>query len=188
MKRLVAGLLVVAGGFGVMAAEAGGASIGKAKPCHRTEAYIPAGWCQPTKADMTEDWLAFKADYPIPYHTSGHFNGDAVKDEAWILYDEARKDWGVFVFLSQKGGGFAQYEVFKDQFGKINPQFISIRAAEKGEYETACGKGYWECAKGEPKKMTVKAGGALIMGPYESGGTELVYWHKTAFKKVSLDD
>ena len=33
---------------------------------------------------------------------------------------------------------------------------MGIAKVKPGEYETACGKGYWECGKDEPEKLKTK--------------------------------
>jgi hypothetical protein len=33
---------------------------------------------------------------------------------------------------------------------------MGIAGVKPGQYETACGKGYWECGKDEPEKLSTK--------------------------------
>jgi len=155
--------------------------------CNHSELYISKGWCQPTKSDYKDDWLTFKKQLPTPFHASGWFNGDRKKDEAWILFDSQHSKWGVFIFLQQDGGKYQTVKLSESTVADLSPQFISIQTAELGEHETACGKGYWECSKGEPAIVTLKMNG-LIKSPYESGGASLIYWQNGKFEEVPLSD
>lgn len=155
--------------------------------CNRTESYIPKGWCQPTTSDYKGDWLAFRKRVPIPFHTSGWFNGDKKRDEAWILFDSSWQRWAIFIFLKENGDKYEMIKLRETTFTNLSPQFINISIAPPGEHETACGKGYWECAEGEPAKVVLQENG-LIISPYESGGASLVYRKDGHFKEVSLND
>ena len=73
------------------------------------------------------------------------------------------------------------------KFSDPPPQTTQINAVDPGDHETACGKGYWECSKGEPAKITLKMNG-LVEGPYEQGGSSLIYWKNGKFEEVLLDD
>jgi tetratricopeptide (TPR) repeat protein len=155
--------------------------------CVRTEPYIPQGWCQPTQADFSADWLEYKKSTPIPYHASGRFNNDNELDEAWILFDQNRKNWGVFVFLKENEQEYKFFKIEENMFIDIKPQAVQINASDPGVIETACGKGYWECSKDEQPKLDLKLNG-LTVGPFDHGGTIIVYWENGKFKKISLDD
>jgi hypothetical protein len=183
MNRTLIPLLVVASlfGLGIPAADA------KTPRCERTKIYIPIGWCEPTRADYRGDWLRFKKETPIPFHISGYFNGDGQKDEAWILFDEHRKNWGVFVFLNQGEGLFTTLQIDDTRFEDLSPQTTQLQLLDNTVHETACGKGYWECAQNEPAKVKIKNNGFLL-SPYEQGGAQIVYWEDGQFKKVFLND
>jgi hypothetical protein len=145
------------------------------------------GWCQPTASDYKGDWLAFAKDVPVPFHTSGWFNEDNKKDEAWILFDSNRQKWGIFIFLQQDNGQHQIIKLSESTFADLLPQFINISTVEPGEYDTACGKGYWECSEGEPAKVVLRTSG-LVNSPYESGGASLIYWQNGRFEEVPLND
>jgi hypothetical protein len=43
-----------------------------------------------------------------------------------------------------------------------NAEPMAIDLAEPNTYQTACGKGYWECAANEPNSITLANAGVLI--------------------------
>jgi hypothetical protein len=151
--------------------------INASAKCLRSEPYIPVGWCQPTESDYTGDWLEYRKEVPIPFHISGLFDGDTKQDEAWILYNENRTKWGVFVFVKQSDKKYKPVKIREYTFADLLPQTIQLRRVDPGEYGT----------EGEPAKVTLKTHGFMI-GAYDKGGTSLIYWNNGKFDEVLLDD
>ena len=145
--------------------------------CLRSEPYIPVAWCQPTDSDYSGDWSAYRKEVPNPFHIIGYFDGDTNKDEAWILFDESRTKWGVFVFIKQSDKKYKSVKIREYTFADLLPQTIQLRRVDPGEYET----------EDEPAKVTLKTNGFMI-GAYDKGGTSLIYWDNGKFGEVLLDD
>ena len=113
---------------------------------------LPQGYRYPTEADRSGDWETFAAEAPTPFRAEADFNGDGLPDQAWILLHESGKGWGLFVFLKQKDGGSVVVKLEEDS-GDTAAQRFGLDVVEPGEYDTACGKGYWDCEPDEPEKL-----------------------------------
>ncbi len=94
---------------------------------------------------------------------------------------------GLFVFLSQKDNTLKAYrvDVIKDALS-INA--MGIRRVSSGQYKTACGKGYWDCGKGEVPEIRVEHD-AVDYFKTESANS-FFYWDKQAqaFKRAWMSD
>lgn len=147
---------------------------------------LPSGWRYPKPDDDKGDWKDFKKEIPKPFNVRADFNGDKIVDDAWILIPTKGKAQGLFVFLGQMSGPPQVIQLEYD--GSSSPQEMYLSLAEPGTYDTACGKGYWDCAAGEPAKVRLSRTG-FVYAIYESAMT-LYYWdakwHK--FEKVGLSD
>ena len=57
-----------------------------------------------------------------------------------------------------------------------------------GKHRTACGKGYWDCGKGEPEVLDLKLP-AIDYFTYESANS-VFYWNKpsSSFQRVWMSD
>ena len=65
---------------------------------------------------------------------------------------------------------------------------MGIAKVKRGQYETACGKGYWECGKDEPKKLSTKRD-AVEFFKDESASSVYVYnLGKHRFISVATSD
>jgi len=65
----------------------------------------------------------------------------------------------LLVYLSDKQKGFSWLTLATIDWGKKYPKVnlaMGVDVVKPGKYETACGKGYWECEKGEPKILELK--------------------------------
>ena len=85
---------------------------------------------------------------------SADFNGDGVTDEANLLVKE--EGLRVALFARVSGGGASQVIMLDELDGLEDFLTMGIELTPPGEYETACGKGYWECAPGEPEVLILK--------------------------------
>lgn len=146
----------------------------------------PSGWRFPTEKDVKGNWKNFKKDLPTPYKIKGDFNNDNLIDEVWILIPTSGKGSGLFAFLRQKNNSFRAVKLEYIEGG--NPQQMYISIAEPAKYDTACGKGYWECTSGEPATIRLKTK-AIVYGEYESA-MSFYYWDDQAksFKNIAISD
>ncbi len=51
---------------------------------------------------------------------------------------------------------------------------MGIDLAEPNTYQTACGKGYWECAANEPSSITL-ANAGILYSAFEQGGAVMIF-------------
>jgi hypothetical protein len=146
------------------------------------------GWRYPTEADYTGDWgEAFKKHVPVPVHVQADFNGDGIIDDAWILIRTKNKGWGLFVFMGQPISSKRVIQL-DDNPSNDYPQRMGIALAKPGKYKTACGKGYFECEKGEPEVLNLTFPGIDYFA-YESANS-FFFWDKKnkAFKRIWMSD
>jgi hypothetical protein len=112
---------------------------------------LPAGWTKPP-ANLTGQQFREKD----PNHflvVKGDFDGDGVQDKALLLVNHHTQKMGFFVCLTTATGcDWHRLEVMDIAFLDV----MGIAKVKPGEYESACGKGYWECGKGEPEKLRTK--------------------------------
>lgn len=152
---------------------------------------VPYGYRLPTKSDITGDWKRFNA----PNHLEADFNGDGIKDEAYILPKEGSKlGYGVFVSINKANGGIQtgrKFQMFKlTSRDDMPPQSFAIELQKPSNkiWETACGKGYWECEIGEPAEFKIK--NPSIMFCYIESGCTMYMWDsdKLSFKEIQFSD
>lgn len=152
---------------------------------------VPDGYRLPTKADIFDDWKDFNA----PNHLKADFNGDGIEDEAYILPKKGSKlGYGVFVSINKEKAGkqtgrkFQMFKLTSDD--EWQPQSYAIELAEPSNeiWETACGKGYWECGIGEPAEFKIK--NPSIMFCYIESACTMYIWDsdKLSFKKIQFSD
>jgi len=147
----------------------------------------PDGWRFPVESDYSGDWQTFREELLTPFHVGADFNGDGIIDEAWILIRTRSVGWGLFVFLSQKDGKTKTIQL-QERKRDGNPQRFGIKLVPPGKYKTACGKGYWECKKGEPEIVEL-SNPAFEFFLYESSSS-IYFWDKKAkaFKQIFISD
>lgn len=147
----------------------------------------PSGWRFPTVKDYHGDWKPRRKDGTRPFKTPGDFNNDKVRDEAWILITTGgTKGTGLFVFLGQQNKTFRIVQL--DYVEGAKAQNLYVNLAPKGEYETACGKGYWDCAAAESAKLNLTFQ-AISYGTFES--SELIYYwdvKRKTFRQAVISD
>ena len=152
---------------------------------------VPDGYRMPTKADIVDDWKRFDA----PNHLKADFNGDGIEDEAYILPRKNSKlGYGVFVSINKVHSGIQsgrKFQVFKlTSRDDMQPQSFAIELAEPSNeiWETACGKGYWECEIGEPAEFRIK--NPSIMFCYIESACTMYMWDsdKLSFKEIRFSD
>ena len=152
---------------------------------------VPDGYRLPTKADIVNDWKRFNA----PNHLKADFNGDGIIDEAYILPKKGSKlGYGVFVAINKKQAGIQsgrKFQMFKlTADDDMRPQSFAIELAEPSNkvWETACGKGYWDCEIGEPAEVKITK--PSIMFCYIESACTMYMWDsdKLSFKEIRFSD
>ncbi len=146
----------------------------------------PEGWRFPNKSDYRGNWRRFRKDVPMPYHVRVDLNGDKVIDHAWILIPTSGKGQGLFVFLGQSSGKPRVVQL--DYSEDVSPQTMYLSEIEPRRYGTACGKGYWDCAAGEPAVLRLVRPG-IVYAMYESSSS-IFYWNaeRKEFTRVWISD
>jgi hypothetical protein len=144
---------------------------------------LPTGWTMPASKLTRQE---FRRPDPNRFLVAaGDFNGDGVQDKALLLVNERTKKLGFFVCLATETGcDWHRLEVMDIAFLDV----MGIAKVKPGQYDTACGKGYWECGKDEPKKLSTKQD-AIEFFKDESAGSVYFYNPKTRkFVSVATSD
>jgi hypothetical protein len=130
---------------------------------------VPVGWTTPP-ANMTRQTFRQKAPDRFLV-VKGDFNGDGVQDKALLLINQHAQKMGLFVCLTTpRDCEWHRLEVMNISFLDV----MGIAKVEPGEYETACGKGYWECGRDKPEKLKTKRD-AIEFFKDESASSVYVY-------------
>jgi hypothetical protein len=147
--------------------------------------FLPNGYRYPNEQDIEYDWKEFGPKH----HVEADFNGDGLQDYAWILLEENRPGWALFVFLGGQDPGSKPVLLEKNLWEQPAQKFsIQVAAANQGTIQTACGKEYFECRPGEPKEINV-----LLPSPLfclvESACFIYIWEKKTnTFRRIQLSD
>ncbi len=148
---------------------------------------LPEGWRLPTKAETTQgqEWRDEDAGRYLSF--SADFNGDGVMDQALLLIRDHPPGLGLFASVSQKGG---QKKIYL--LDEINDSaylaVMGISIVEPGRYKTACGKGYFECQKGEPEEIQLRY--PSINYFKEGSANSFFYWEDDTnkFRRIWMSD
>jgi hypothetical protein len=144
---------------------------------------IPAGWTKPPAKLTGQEFRRKDPDRFLV--VTGDFNGDGVQDKALLLVNQHSQKLGFFVCLTTANGcDWHRLEVMAIAFLDV----MGIARVKPGQYETACGKGYWECGKDEPEKLKTKRD-AVEFFKDESASSVYVYNSKKhKFVSVATSD
>ena len=155
--------------------------IALASVCSAQE--MPTGWTKPGPKLTHQDFRRTDANHFLV--ATGDFNGDGVQDKAFLLVNQRTQKLGFFVCLTTETGcGWHRLEVLDIAFLDV----MGIAKVKPGQYETACGKGYWECGKDEPEKLSTKRD-AVEFFKDESASSVYVYNPRThKFISVATSD
>jgi hypothetical protein len=150
---------------------------------------LPEGWRFPTAEELT---YASRKESPTKYSKAvADFNGDGINDEAFLLKSIKFSGEGLFVRLSYKQKGFRWIQLDVIDWGKEYPKVdlsMSVAIAKPGNYETACGKGYFDCKDGEPEVLKLRRP-AIDYFRFESANSFFVWDEKMAkFKRIWMSD
>ena len=112
---------------------------------------LPRGWTTPPATLTRQD---FRHNDPNRFLVAtGDFNEDGIQDKAVLLVNKGTAKLGFFVCLTiAKGCDWHRLEIMDIAFLDV----MGIATVKSGKYETACGKGYWECGKEEPETLVTK--------------------------------
>jgi hypothetical protein len=109
---------------------------------------LPSGWRFPSDDEINQDW---RKDNPQRFLVvKADLNGDGAQDEARILVKEGKRHAALVAFMSE-GKSFRTYFLLELDLESLED--MGIEVAEKGNYETACGIGFFPCRPGEPEKI-----------------------------------
>ncbi len=146
---------------------------------------LPKNWRAPTKTELKDDWRQRSHEkYAL---VNGDFNGDGVADQARLLVSTRSDTFGLFIFLSQKDGTRRTYKAVVSK-NKSILEVMGIDKVAPGQYKTACGKGYWDCKKGETPVITLKYD-AINYFKTESANS-FFYWNEQSncFDRIWMSD
>ncbi len=144
---------------------------------------LPKGWHTPPTNLTGQDFRRKDANHFLV--AIGDFNGDGIRDKAYLLVNKEMSKLGFFVCLTTpKGCDWHCLEEMDIAFLDV----MGIAAVKPGKYETACGKDYWECGKEEPKTLVIKHA-AIEFFKDESASSFYVYDpRKHDFTPVAISD
>ncbi|MDD5711204.1 MAG: hypothetical protein PHY31_00435, partial [Smithellaceae bacterium] len=146
-----------------------------------------AQWRTPAPADLGQNSTWRDKDPDRYLVVKGDFDGDGEEDIARLLIDDEHNKIGVFVALSSRGRNAAPLQVETIGNEKMI-EIFGIELVSPGSYWTACGKGYWNCAKDEPAKIHLTHP-AINLFSYESASTYLIWNTKRKrFVKIVISD
>jgi hypothetical protein len=145
---------------------------------------VPAGWRLPNAGDRTGEWEGAS----VPFHIRGDFNGDGIADEAWILFRKGSSAWAVFVFLGAVDGGPRSIKLVEELNAPAQRFVLETIRPSKIIFRTACGKGYFECASGEP--LTIQFHLSSISFCLRESSCSVFVWQPKAarFQQVRMSD
>jgi hypothetical protein len=145
---------------------------------------LPSGWRFPNASDRIGEWEGNGA----PFRIHGDFNGDGVPDEAWILFRVGSPTWAVFAFLGAAHGTAHLIQLVEEQSGPAQRFVLETIRPSKTVFHTACGKGYFGCAKGEP--LTVRFHLPSISFCLRESSCSVFVWQPNAarFQRIRMSD
>ncbi len=144
-----------------------------------------SGWRTPFQSDLN-DASGWRKEDPGFYLTAkGDFDGDGKTDTAQLLVNDKENKMGLFVTLTSRKNAPA---ILVETTEKKEIRSMGIKSAKPDKYKTACGKGYWDCKKGDPATLNLKHP-AIDFFTYESANSYFV-WDKKAkkFTRIWMSD
>ena len=103
--------------------------------------YIPVGWRIPQPSDFKENggWSYYlQGQGYLPYYAAADFNSDGVVDVAWLLINDIKKEYGLFVFINKSGSYVKALEKLGcvdcqlwDAAGKKNPKYDMVGRVDR---------------------------------------------------------
>jgi len=161
----------------------------------------PEGWQFPKDSKFNNKWI--HSNHMKYLLAVGDFNGDNINDTAVILESIDENEFGIFVYLN---GTKEIYDIYNSKTDTILNSFrnearkykqvinsykatYGIESIKIGKYTTACGKGFYDCEKGEPEEIILKHN-AISFFQFDAGGTRYYYFNNKLNKFVNyfIDD
>lgn len=156
----------------------------------KEEIALPEGWRYPTIEELSDE--PDRNDSPTKYIKAvADFNGDGITDKAYLFKSTEFSGEGLLVRLSDKQKGFRWLVLATIKWRKDYPKVnlcMGIDIVKPGKYKTACGKGYYECEKGEPEVLKLKRP-AINYFKFGSANSFFFWDDKTnSFKSIGISD
>ncbi len=152
--------------------------------CERTSgASEGVTWRFPEPRDLTGDWATANTRDADPFHFTADFDGNGISDGAWLVIEKETDGWQLLAIMNE-WEDIATLN--SSQTGRA--QWFGITKIEPGTYQTACGKGYWDCASDEPESLVLTRP-AIRFFKFESASW-IYYWddENSRFAEVAESD
>lgn len=148
-----------------------------------TDLNIPDGWRVATKEDAIDDW----AVYNSPNRVVADFNGDGKNDLAEILIGNKGQGYLVLAQMSD-GSEIKSFKLDEDVNGVAQTQSIHLAEPSDEVWESACQKGYWDCAENEIRQFKIIK--PSLMHCYIEKACTVYMWsdRNKNFTKIRLSD
>ena len=155
---------------------------------HASCASNPAGsdgWRVPTFSEMNDDWRATsESGY---FSAEGDFDNNGFQDSAKILIQKNGNGVQLLAYMAE-GKDSPKVYLLDELVGNIYVHSMGVRRVAPGTYQTACGKGYWDCREDETPEISVERD-MVEFFKYESASS-FFYWdeEKKGFKRIWMSD
>jgi hypothetical protein len=111
---------------------------------------LPSGWRLPKPEEVMQGWRKEFASGALLVRAD--LDGDGIIDEARLVVREDGSAVAVAVLLGNGSKTHLLGEIPEPGWLEV----MGITVVKPGKYLTACGKGYFDCKPGEPKRLTGK--------------------------------
>lgn len=149
------------------------------------EITAPQGWRAAVKDEVDDGWRDFS---PVRYlEATGDFNGDGVTDEARIFVRPDGSEAGLFAFICDRDRNCKKHLLLSVKGAKAIRR-MGINREPRGQYKTACGKGYRECKEDETPEIEIRNDSIDLFE--NEGAYSYFYWDEESngFKRVWISD
>jgi hypothetical protein len=140
---------------------------------------MPPGYRLPTQKEVADP---DRAQSPTRFAKAvADFNGDGVKDEAFLLKSTKYSGQALFVRLSDGNGGYRWVQLDSIDWGPKYPNVdlaMAIEVLEPGIHEYYCFDGEKDCDLGKKKKLRLTKPG-LSYYKFESSGSFFLWDDKS---------
>ncbi|OGR05390.1 MAG: hypothetical protein A2511_00425 [Deltaproteobacteria bacterium RIFOXYD12_FULL_50_9] len=155
---------------------------------HADEIAFPTDWRLPTDEESEKGMLKWRNKDSNRYLAAiADFNGDGKNDKALMLVNDKTNKMRLYVFLSYYNNAI-QAIILNEFEPKSWVSAMGVSVANPGKYETACGKGYFECGPNESEILELTRP-AINFLKYESANS-FFYWNDKTnnFLQVQMSD
>ena len=143
-------------------------------------------WRSPAESELGEHSAWRKEDPDRYLLVRADFDGDGKEDTARLVINDKENKMGMMVKLSTLGK--AEPLLIETNSDKGAIKAIGIKIAKPGKYQTACGKGYYDCKNGEPEQIQLDRPG-IDFFKYETANMFFL-WNaaKKTFNEIYMSD